>query len=408
CVESVENSRPYKARRNQNPISVGSAIIALRTQRLQNRSLRNYHRMFLKCLSANVEKSVNFPLGNKPEKKIHPLRSFANTHPSFSAFKVPVNASYYGLLSGGMCSNYCSSSSRSFSQMPIAIAEINIVTTESRSSEMNNLFKIVNEDNETSLVRKKNVHIPKGKAKSKQQSRSKKMQNQSSGAGSVDTSDMPNNPGKISQAKETRNNKSQKTPISLEVNSTSNTTESVDSNISTEIVQKNARSSTKKGKSKTKSHSSPKSNEELTEPKDSRVIDKTKPQGQKVWNQLYPPVAKSVVVVESATKAKVIQAYLGEMYEVVPSYGHVRDLAARSGSVRPEKDFSMVWEVPSAAWSHLKSIKVALCGAENLILASDPDREGEAVAWHILEMLKQQDALREGCNCCKSCFNEIT
>lgn len=75
---------------------------------------------------------------------------------------------------------------------------------------------------------------------------------------------------------------------------------------------------------------------------------------------MYPPNGKSVVVVESVTKAKVIQAYLGQMYEVLPSYGHVRDLAARSGSVRPDDDFSMVWEVPSAAWTHLKSIKVAL------------------------------------------------
>jgi len=77
---------------------------------------------------------------------------------------------------------------------------------------------------------------------------------------------------------------------------------------------------------------------------------------------LYPPRAKSVVVVESATKAKVIQNYLGEMYEVLPSYGHVRDLARRSKSVHPDDDFSMVWEVPAAAWTHLKSIKVALKG----------------------------------------------
>jgi hypothetical protein len=77
---------------------------------------------------------------------------------------------------------------------------------------------------------------------------------------------------------------------------------------------------------------------------------------------LYPPTAKSVVVVESATKAKVIQKYLGDMYEVLPSYGHVRDLAGRSKSVRPDDDFSMVWEVPTAAWTHLKSIKVALKG----------------------------------------------
>ncbi|KAL6865303.1 hypothetical protein ACP4OV_016454 [Aristida adscensionis] len=123
---------------------------------------------------------------------------------------------------------------------------------------------------------------------------------------------------------------------------------------------------------------------------------------------LYPPTAKSVVVVESVAKAKVIQNYLGDMYEVLPSYGHVRDLAGKSRSVRPDDDFSMVWEVPAAAWTHLKSIKVALKGAENLILASDPDREGEAIAWHIKEMLEQQDAL--GCNLtvARVVFHEIT
>jgi Toprim domain len=80
------------------------------------------------------------------------------------------------------------------------------------------------------------------------------------------------------------------------------------------------------------------------------------------FKPLYPPTGKSVVVVESATKAKVIQNYLGSMYEVVPSYGHVRDLAGRSKSVRPDEDFSMVWEVPHAAWTHLKSICDALNG----------------------------------------------
>ncbi|KAL5651419.1 hypothetical protein ACJX0J_036877, partial [Zea mays] len=123
---------------------------------------------------------------------------------------------------------------------------------------------------------------------------------------------------------------------------------------------------------------------------------------------LYPPRAKSVVVVESATKAKVIQNYLGDMYEVLPSYGHVRDLAGRSKSVRPNDDFSMVWEVPAAAWTHLKSIKVALKGAENLILASDPDREGEAIAWHIKEMLEQQGALGCDVTVARVVFHEIT
>lgn len=93
-----------------------------------------------------------------------------------------------------------------------------------------------------------------------------------------------------------------------------------------------------------------------------KEMGKVKPQGKMTMNQLYPATGKTVVVVESVTKAKVIQGYLGDMFEVLPSYGHVRDLAARSGSVRPDDDFSMVWEVPSAAWTHLKSIKVALSG----------------------------------------------
>lgn len=92
------------------------------------------------------------------------------------------------------------------------------------------------------------------------------------------------------------------------------------------------------------------------------VMPRTKPKEKRSPKQLYPPTGKSVVVVESVTKAKVIQGYLGDMFEVLPSYGHIRDLAARSGSVRPDDDFSMVWEVPSAAWTHLKSIKVALTG----------------------------------------------
>ncbi|KAH9617248.1 hypothetical protein KSS87_010770 [Heliosperma pusillum] len=149
------------------------------------------------------------------------------------------------------------------------------------------------------------------------------------------------------------------------------------------------------------------------EPSTSKLLQQPKPpivNGIKSikLKPLYPPVGKSVVVVESQTKAKVIQRYLGDMYEVLPSYGHVRDLAARSGSVRPDDDFSMVWEVPSPAWTHLKSMKVAISGADNLILASDPDREGEAIAWHIIEMLQQQDALRKGVTVARVTFQEIT
>ncbi|OVA15419.1 DNA topoisomerase [Macleaya cordata] len=129
---------------------------------------------------------------------------------------------------------------------------------------------------------------------------------------------------------------------------------------------------------------------------------------RKTLSPLYPPTGKSVVVVESITKANVIQGYLGDMFEVLPSNGHVRVLASWSGSVRPDDGFSMVWGVPSAAWTHLKSIKVALQGAKNLILACDPDREGEAIAWHITEMLQQQDALHENITVARVAFNEIT
>ncbi|KAG5121808.1 hypothetical protein JHK84_040148 [Glycine max] len=140
----------------------------------------------------------------------------------------------------------------------------------------------------------------------------------------------------------------------------------------------------------------------------SSVIEEVKPPWNFTYKPLYPPTRKSVVVVESVTKAKVIKRYLGDMYEVLPSYGHVRDLAARSGSVRPDDDFSMVWEVPPPAWTHLKSIKVALSRAENLILASDPDREGEAIAWHIIEMLQQQGALHDNISLARVVFHEIT
>ncbi|KAM3252036.1 DNA topoisomerase 1 isoform X1 [Capsicum annuum] len=176
------------------------------------------------------------------------------------------------------------------------------------------------------------------------------------------------------------------------------------------------RSSPRKRKSTKKSSSFDELNEASVLPSDSKLVpdkssdvsSKSKPPGQKNWPKLYPPTAKTVLVVESVTKAKVIQGYLGDMFEVLPSYGHVRDLAARSGSVRPDDDFSMVWEVPSAAWTHLKSIKVALNGAQNLVLASDPDREGEAISWHIIEMLQQQDALRDDINVARVVFNEIT
>src|SRR3954465_7501548 len=103
--------------------------------------------------------------------------------------------------------------------------------------------------------------------------------------------------------------------------------------------------------------------------------------------------ASSVVVVESPAKAKTINKYLGRNYRVLASYGHVRDLPAKDGSVDPNSDFKMIWEVDPKAQARLKEIADALKGADTLILATDPDREGEAISWHVLEALKQRKAI---------------
>lgn len=123
------------------------------------------------------------------------------------------------------------------------------------------------------------------------------------------------------------------------------------------LSSKKSGKSSSKGKSEKAASNSPQKHRAQAQ-----QVGQVKRHGQMSLKPLYPPTGKSVVVVESVTKAKVIQGYLGDMYEVLPSYGHVRDLARKSGSVRPEEDFSMVWEVPSSSWSHLKSIKVALSG----------------------------------------------
>src|SRR5882757_9869239 len=101
-----------------------------------------------------------------------------------------------------------------------------------------------------------------------------------------------------------------------------------------------------------------------------------------------------IVVVESPAKAKTINAYLGRGYEVLASFGHVRDLPAKDGSVDPDPDFRMIWEVVPKAQKHLNSIAHAVNGAQTLILAADPDREGEAISWHVLEALKQKRAIK--------------
>ena len=115
----------------------------------------------------------------------------------------------------------------------------------------------------------------------------------------------------------------------------------------------------------------------------------------------------SVVVVESPAKAKTINKYLGSDYRVLASYGHVRDLPAKNGSVDPDQDFRMVWEVDPRAQKRLKEIADALKTADTLILATDPDREGEAISWHVLESLKQRRALNDT-EVQRVVFNEIT
>jgi len=115
----------------------------------------------------------------------------------------------------------------------------------------------------------------------------------------------------------------------------------------------------------------------------------------------------SVVVVESPAKAKTINKYLGSDYTVLASYGHVRDLPAKDGSVHPDQDFSMSWEVDAKSQKHVREIAQALKGADKLYLATDPDREGEAISWHVRELLERDNKL-DGVDVKRVVFNEIT
>lgn len=102
-----------------------------------------------------------------------------------------------------------------------------------------------------------------------------------------------------------------------------------------------------------------------------------------------------LVVVESPAKAQTINKYLGKDYKVLASYGHIRDLPSKDGSVLPDEDFKMVWELSSGGKKRLNDIITALKDCDTLILASDPDREGEAIAWHILEELSSKKKLKD-------------
>ena len=115
-----------------------------------------------------------------------------------------------------------------------------------------------------------------------------------------------------------------------------------------------------------------------------------------------------VVVVESPAKAKTINKYLGSDFTVLASYGHVRDLPAKDGSVDPDADFEMQWEVGTDSRKHIKAIADALKDDNALILATDPDREGEAISWHLEEALRKRKAIKKDTPVSRVVFNAIT
>ncbi len=115
-----------------------------------------------------------------------------------------------------------------------------------------------------------------------------------------------------------------------------------------------------------------------------------------------------VVVVESPAKAKTINNYLGPNYTVLASYGHVRDLPPKDGSVAPDDDFAMKWEVASDSKKHVRAIAEALKADGELILATDPDREGEAISWHLQEALRARKAINKDTPVSRVVFNAIT
>lgn len=116
----------------------------------------------------------------------------------------------------------------------------------------------------------------------------------------------------------------------------------------------------------------------------------------------------NIVIVESAAKAKTINKYLGSGFKVIASYGHVRDLPSKDGSVEPDKDFEMHWDVDGKSAKIMRDIAAAVKTADKLILATDPDREGEAISWHILRVLEEKRALRKGVPVERVTFNAVT
>ena len=118
-------------------------------------------------------------------------------------------------------------------------------------------------------------------------------------------------------------------------------------------------------------------------------------------------MSHSLVIVESPAKGKKINGYLGQDYTVLASFGHIRDLPSKDGSVQPDDDFAMQWELSDRAGKTLSDIKKAMKNADTVYLATDPDREGEAISWHLLEYFKEKNLLK-GKDVKRVTFNEIT
>ena len=116
----------------------------------------------------------------------------------------------------------------------------------------------------------------------------------------------------------------------------------------------------------------------------------------------------NLVIVESPAKAKTINKYLGSNYNVLASFGHVRDLPSKNGSVDPDNNFKMLWEVDSFSKKYLKEITEAAKESSKIILATDPDREGEAIAWHIFETMKINKSINKDTEVKRIIFYEIT
>ena len=118
-------------------------------------------------------------------------------------------------------------------------------------------------------------------------------------------------------------------------------------------------------------------------------------------------MATNLLIVESPAKAKTLQKYLGKDFEILASYGHVRDLIPKTGAVDPDNDFAMKYETIARNSKHMDAIAKAAAAADNIYLAPDPDREGEAIAWHISELLKAKRGMK-GKNMQRVVFYEIT